>query len=391
MPPRRQRLAFACRRNRRLRPAASLVALAACGLLAAAPSAYGAVTIGSDLSATPASGCVLPPNQYLCTLTQLAPTSGATLALTAPSTGVITQIRLKHGPVGTTGNSVGFRILTPTEPPSNEFTAWIASPSGTGGTFATSTSAGIDTFHFYDDASCPRGVAIYEGERLGVYMGSPDLPVVSSTGSGAGEYANENHYQDLGAYQSRSGELLLQATIEPDANEDGYGDETQSPNCGGSGGGGEGGGGSGGSGSGSGTGSTNTVTTATSGSSTTSSGQTSGSKKKRKRSRRSLRFFYGIFSTYVPGTSWSEGGATWVSTGAKGTAIGIAPNHVWRWHGLRGHWRTTGESDYPLVLRHALDGHDWKVGKAVGAAGCTRSQIVLWDGYTWYCGRRVRK
>lgn len=354
----------------RLRHRACLLVLAACGLAASAllvgaPAAHGATTIGSDLSGTPAAGCVIWPNQYLCTLTQLTSTSGASLALTAPSDGVITQIRLKHGSVGSTGNSVGFRILTPAAG-SNEFTARIASPSGTQGTFATSTFAAIDTFGFEDGYGCRRGVAIHTGEQLGIYMGSPDLSVVSASGAEAGEYANENHYQGTHAYTSRAGELLLQATIEPDANGDGYGDETQAPNCGGV-----------------------VDTDDNVGPSIPAPGPTGPKKKGKKKNRkRSLRFFYGLFSTYVPGAWTPQEGVT--STGAKGQAVSIGANHVWLWHGKRGHWGQTGESDYPLVLRNAVDGHDWKVGKAVGASSCKRSQIVLWDGYTWYCGRRVQ-
>jgi hypothetical protein len=71
----------------------------------------------------------------------------------------------------------------------------------------------------------------------------------------------------------------------------------------------------------------------------------------------------------------------------RGRALRIRANHTWAWHGLHGSWRS-GDAEYPIVLIHALDGHDWKVGTAptyVHAA-----QITIWDGYTYYYGKRAK-
>ena len=113
-----------------------------------------------------------------------------------------------------------------------------------------------------------------------------------------------------------------------------------------------------------------------------------GDRKPPKKRRKLPKFLFGTFSTYVPGTVWEGADWTWFSTGAKGRAVRIKRNKKWRWHGKRGRWRRTGASDYPIVLLNALDGHDWKVGSTKGST-CS-GKIILWDGLTWYCGKRVK-
>lgn len=104
-----------------------------------------------------------------------------------------------------------------------------------------------------------------------------------------------------------------------------------------------------------------------------------------------LATFYGVWRTRVPGGAWitpgSPGSGTdvlHVSAGAKGTALAIRANRSWLWKGKTGRWQPTGDAEYPLLLRRAVDGHDWKVGLDVH----NRGRILIWDGYTYFQGRR---
>lgn len=100
-----------------------------------------------------------------------------------------------------------------------------------------------------------------------------------------------------------------------------------------------------------------------------------------------LATFYGTWRTRVPGGTWitpgSPGSGTdvlHVSAGAKGTALTIRSNRTWLWKGKTGAWKPTGDAEYPLLLLHAVSGHDWKVGVDVH----NRGQILIWDGYTYF-------
>lgn len=101
-----------------------------------------------------------------------------------------------------------------------------------------------------------------------------------------------------------------------------------------------------------------------------------------------LGWFFGLWGTWVPGGVWEGAGYIWFSTGAKGHALQISGNHTWSWHGLRGTWRN-GDSEYPIVLLHALDGHDWKVGTAPSYVHA--AQITIWDGFTYYYAKRAKR
>jgi hypothetical protein len=100
-----------------------------------------------------------------------------------------------------------------------------------------------------------------------------------------------------------------------------------------------------------------------------------------------LSFFAGDWGTWVPGATWEGADYIWFSTGAQGHTAHIGADRGYRWHGVSGRWRPIGDGEYPLVLVHALDGHNWKVGAACGIKG---AQVVLSDGYTYFFAKRVR-
>jgi hypothetical protein len=194
------------------------------------------VTIGSNLTAsgTETSAC---GSSQACTYAQVAPLpSGdtATGGLTSPIDGVVTRWRIKSG---SAGNPVSLRILRPTG--AGAFTA-----VGTSGTEATVA----DTAQF--NAQLP----IKAGDYLGIDNANSALIFAPTAGASIYRWApplgnGSNRVADgtLGTL-----ELMVQADVEPDADCDGLGDETQDTNTadgpcaphpvGGGGGGGGGGG-----------------------------------------------------------------------------------------------------------------------------------------------------
>jgi hypothetical protein len=190
-----------------------------------AEEAVAATVIGSDLAGTPSGGCAT--NIFACTMTPLAAGSSG-YGFTAPSAGLVTAIKLKHGAIPG-DNTVGYRILTPTGT-ANQFTARIVpSPEGSNGAVHLSTSAGTETTTPVDGAAKPKGVPIAAGEQVAVFLADASTPVVDTGRSGVGEL-NDNHYNSTPkTYSAQSGEVQLQVVIEPDANGNGYGDESQEP------------------------------------------------------------------------------------------------------------------------------------------------------------------
>ena len=192
---------------------------AALGLLgvAAAP-ADAAVVSGSNLALAPnATICVLPgiPNLSCTTaITGLAMASRAPGGARAASDGVIVSWSLRAG-ASTIDHSVRLRVVR------NDTGA------GTGPTEVLPKAAGVYTYA----ARLPVG----NGDLLGVdTLNVPEMlgvPIVRSPASGA----NLDYWSSqLADGETRAPftneaalELLMNATIEPDADNDGWGDETQ--------------------------------------------------------------------------------------------------------------------------------------------------------------------
>ena len=186
--------------------------------LAIPSAASAAVTIGS-VSGTPSSGC--RSGEFDCTYTML---DGS---LVAPADGVIVRYSVHHGPQGSNIPAFGLRILQGSGSP---FTSRVA----TGTDLPRNRGDAVETFTFTDSAGRPNGSPIAAGERIGLYSSAPELAVLTA-GTSAGEAAG-NVGNGSGTFTTRPGfNLLLQAVIEPDANHNGFGDETQEPGGGGGG------------------------------------------------------------------------------------------------------------------------------------------------------------
>jgi hypothetical protein len=219
------------------------VALAIAASLALASPASGYVTIGSNLQAVPNDN--LPGYcGTICTGMNLNLPATAAGGLTAPIDGVVVKWRIRSG---SSGNPLALRVLHPNS--GTTFTgAGTSDPGETNG----------------DTAQFDSRVKIKQGESIGVDAQNSALIWSSSTpGTTAVVWGQVNNYPmglpdgTTGAGDSQPDELLLQAVIEADADDDGFGDETQDA-CpsnadrqdepcetggGGGGGGGDGGGG----------------------------------------------------------------------------------------------------------------------------------------------------
>lgn len=198
----------------------ALILAAFTAALALPGAATAATTIGSDLTATPSAGCsdlsVTIKAVNDCTATQL---DGGTYAV--PSSGVITRWSLRHGPeLGVSIPTAQLRILTPAGD-AQTFGARIV-----GGLASLSGAAATDTFTFTDDYGRANGVPVTAGERIAVYVDDAALPVFAADAGHVGMTLG-SHGSGTRSYESAAGTLLLQAIIEPDADSDGYGDETQ--------------------------------------------------------------------------------------------------------------------------------------------------------------------
>jgi hypothetical protein len=197
--------------------------------LALPASSFGAVTIGSNLTAggTETNAC----SGGGCTFAQVAPLpSGHTAAggLVSPADGVVTRWRIKSG---SAQNPVKLRILRPTG--GGAFTAV--------GTSATGTT-GMDVTQF------DTRLSIKAGDYIGVDNANDALIFAPTPGASIYKWTPQLADGSNRAADATSGtlELMAQADIEPDVDCDGLGDETQDTNtadgpCAQTGGGGGGG------------------------------------------------------------------------------------------------------------------------------------------------------
>jgi hypothetical protein len=200
------------------------IAAAAVAGLAVAGGAS-AATIGSDLSLVPAIG--LGDD---ATGAQLTAPAGAPNPITAPSAGVLVRVRLRYGATDANPGTVAFRILAGTDP----FTARPATVDGGELRFPLPANIQGGTTGFIDyqpvDANGrPIGIPIAAGERLGVAQEKTGSAfIASSAASGTVGYVLNQHLSGSFDYTEVSGyELALQGVVEPDADGDRRGDETQ--------------------------------------------------------------------------------------------------------------------------------------------------------------------
>lgn len=195
----------------------TLIATAVCGVGLAVPTAsLGAVTIGSDLDNAPdAFNC---SSDSQCTITQatLAASATAPGGLTSPIDGVVVRFRVRTGVdaapllrfrvVRPSGSAfIGVGTSSPVTPVANQI-----STHGARMRISTGDSIGVNCCHG----------AVHEIVNNDPAVGSTRVWGVGTT-------------NPLADFETRvplpitGQELLLNADIEPDADRDGFGDETQ--------------------------------------------------------------------------------------------------------------------------------------------------------------------
>jgi hypothetical protein len=181
---------------------------------AASPAA---VTIGSNLNATPTVGeSGFCPGGGTCTAANLAlpPGSLAPNGLTSPIDGVVVRWRVKFGSMG---NAIALRVLRPNV--GLNFTGAGTSASGV-------TGIGVDEFNSQ--------LPIKAGDFVGLNISNTGVPFATTTNATAVLWGFTNGFPGglpdgaLGmGGTSMPRELLLEVTVEPDCDSDGLGDETQ--------------------------------------------------------------------------------------------------------------------------------------------------------------------
>ena len=114
-----------------------------------------------------------------------------------------------------------------------------------------------------------------------------------------------------------------------------------------------------------------------------------------------LSSFFGLYQYWVPGAAYTVADYstnTIVMHNSAGTGVlpgGIRINldgtYIWNssWDEkvIKGKWNASGKSDYPIVLLNAQEGRSWSVGKSSDK----NADITVWDGNTWYNGKKVKK
>ena len=168
----------------------------------AAPAARGATTFGNTCVANTTTGA---------TLTQLSQTTG-TLPLAAPQSGVITSWGTAVVPYPG-GISTKFKVLRPTGAP-NSFQV-------VGESAVQPVLGGVNSF--------PVRIPVQAGDKIGAF-GVPSTLVCAGGAPGdiIGVVAGDQALNSTAAYTpAEKNQVPLTATIEADADGDGFGDETQ--------------------------------------------------------------------------------------------------------------------------------------------------------------------
>jgi hypothetical protein len=201
--------------KRLLIPAAAFAVMAAC----AAP-AGAAITIGSNLAATPNISPNIVGSQTSVQST-LDPTHTAPGGLTSPISGIVVRFRYKQSVAGDT--PIVFRIVRP------DPVLGLGTSTGAGTSPPLIPGGGIDVLPARMPISAGDAIGIdccnggvndgfsrpASGPNIGAYLGWNN-PTLADGGSAL---VHDNGDSNI--------ELLANADIEPDADHDGYGDETQ--------------------------------------------------------------------------------------------------------------------------------------------------------------------
>ena len=200
--------------------------------LAFAAPASAATLMGSDLSGTP----VNQDNNDLSTHVQTQQRTGSTVSHTAPVGGVLVEMKLKHDfvsifPTGPQFKDFSFRILT-RNGSTLDFASRPAHPTGSAAAtmrLTASTPAQTSSYKPKDASNDPIGVPIQAGEYLAVVgPANSFFSWWANAATGARAVTSGDHSSgSLTYFEVTNSEALIQGVIEPDADGDKYGDETQ--------------------------------------------------------------------------------------------------------------------------------------------------------------------
>ena len=185
-------------------------------VLALPAASHAAETFGSRLTNMPANGSDLcaDPAPGPCTLVaHINPNAaGDPVTSPAPSSGVIVRFRLRT----LAAESVTLRLATLMD----QGGTLLAQAAGTGPTVTTQGTGAIEEF--------TARLAVQRGEHLALNAGTSHMVYNQGGDEFTRIYAPPlADGQGPRAPTSATGELLLQAVMEPDADGDGFGDETQ--------------------------------------------------------------------------------------------------------------------------------------------------------------------
>jgi hypothetical protein len=205
------------------------VVLAASALLALPAASDAATTFGSRLNHDPANSGECKDLPTPCTLASYIHPSdpnGDPYAGGAPVDGVITKFRIRAYGLDAPAN-VTFRLARVNrQDPQNDDVA-LATAAGTG------PSATVPVFNPGEDTpvtEVPGSLRVKKGDHLAI-----DGTNVAATYNSSGDKYTYRYDPPLvdgqgpRASNEATGELLVQAVIEPDADKDGLGDESQDP------------------------------------------------------------------------------------------------------------------------------------------------------------------
>jgi hypothetical protein len=199
-------------------------------LLLLAPAGNAATTFGSRLKNDPTTGsCVMfptlpSPNCTLVDFTHPVDPNGDPNSTGAPVDGVITKFRIRAFGDGSNPGTVTFRVADINRPNPSDTSSALAASAGTGPTVTIPSEPNTDVPILQFAGRLPvragQHLAIDETNVNAIYAssGAKDTyvfsgPLVDGAGARGSNAVTE--------------ELLVQADIEPDADKDGFGDETQ--------------------------------------------------------------------------------------------------------------------------------------------------------------------
>ena len=196
-----------------------------CSLALGAGSASAAETLGSNLVAAPTTG-----NAINTSIVQTTQITGVTQPLVPASSAVVTLVLVRHGTSGADPGNYGFRVLSGTSP---NFSTTGAPAELPDFAWPANDTSGIASFVPTLGGSA-KGIPIPAGGHLGMVRSGgtsgqgAQIWAFGTTPGGVTHTASGVHNSgSLGYLGNGNSELLLQYSVEPDADGDGYGDQTQ--------------------------------------------------------------------------------------------------------------------------------------------------------------------